>query len=327
MNQRILEQFLALADSLHFGHASQSVNVSLSTLSRNIRQLEEELGVALFQRDNRSVQINAHGRIVELYARDALVRLSSLKQQLAQTTGPLRGELSLYCSVTASHSILFNLLERFRPAYPGVEIKLQTGDPEEAIPRVVADRNDISIAAYPSSLPVGVIYSPVATSPLLFIAPLQKLDATIYSRDNDAREEKGLEDHAQDHDVHRDPAPGREMREDAMPINWQQVPMIIPASGLARKRLDAWFKTQKVSPNIYAQVAGNEAIVSMVSLGMGIGVVPKIVLDNSPVAERVRILDVTPELEPFKLGLVTLKRNLNNPLVQAFWEVGAQVAS
>ena len=65
----------------------------------------------------------------------------------------------------------------------------------------------------------------------------------------------------------------------------------------------------------------------MVSLGMGIGVVPKIVLDNSPVAERVHILDVAPELEPFKLGLVTLKRNMSTPLVQAFWEVGQQTGS
>ena len=45
-----------------------------------------------------------------------------------------------------------------------------------------------------------------------------------------------------------------------------------------------------MQPTIYAQVAGNEAIVSMVSLGFGVGVVPKIVLDNSPLADRVRAL-------------------------------------
>ena len=201
MNQRILEQFLALADTLHFGRASQLANVSLSTLSRNIRQLEDELGTSLFVRDNRSVQINAHGRIVEQYARDALVRVNTLKQQLAQTTGPLRGELSLYCSVTASHSILFDLLERFRPAYPGVEIKLQTGDPEEAIPRVVADKNDISIAAHPATLPKGVLYSPVATSPLLFIAPLQQSDLAI-AFDNDSTDYL-LAENANDHSRQR----------------------------------------------------------------------------------------------------------------------------
>ena len=86
-------------------------------------------------------------------------------------------------------------------------------------------------------------------------------------------------------------------------------------------RVDAWFRRLDVTPKIYAQVAGNEAIVSMVSLGLGLGVVPKIVLDNSPHAERVRVLEVDPVLEPYELGLFTLKRHLHNPLVDAFWSL------
>ena len=77
----------------------------------------------------------------------------------------------------------------------------------------------------------------------------------------------------------------------------------------------------KVTPRIYAQVAGNEAIVSMVSLGLGVGVVPKIVLDNSPLADKVRILPVTPQLQPYDLGLITATKSLKNPLVRAFWSM------
>jgi LysR family positive regulator for ilvC len=77
----------------------------------------------------------------------------------------------------------------------------------------------------------------------------------------------------------------------------------------------------RINPRTYAQVEGYEAIVSMVSLGLGVGVVPKIVLDNSPLAERIQILNVQPALEPFNIGLFTLKRNLKNPLVKAFWEL------
>ena len=49
--------------------------------------------------------------------------------------------------------------------------------------------------------------------------------------------------------------------------------------------------------------------------------VPKIVLDNSPLANRIHVLDVTPELEPYDIGLFTLKKNLANPLVEAFWNL------
>ncbi|MCO4758589.1 MAG: HTH-type transcriptional activator IlvY, partial [Oceanospirillaceae bacterium] len=68
------------------------------------------------------------------------------------------------------------------------------------------------------------------------------------------------------------------------------------------------------------QVAGNEAIVSMVSLGFGVGVVPRIVLDNSPLADRVQVLDVQPELEAYDVGLFALNKKLKSPLIRAFWE-------
>ena len=54
--------------------------------------------------------------------------------------------------------------------------------------------------------------------------------------------------------------------------------MILSETGLARERFDAWCHTRGIKPRLYAQVAGNEAIVSMVGLGFGIGVVPQIVL-------------------------------------------------
>jgi len=88
---------------------------------------------------------------------------------------------------------------------------------------------------------------------------------------------------------------------------------------IARDRLDQWFRNKGIQPRIWAQVAGNEAIVSMVSLGGGIGVVPQIVLDNSPLADRVEVVDVRPALAPLEVGLFVLEKRLNNRLVEAFW--------
>src|SRR5699024_9561659 len=105
----------------------------------------------------------------------------------------------------------------------------------------------------------------------------------------------------------------------ARPQAWHDVPMILSEEGLARQRTNQWFKTLGIRPRIYAQVSGNEAIVSMVSLGFGVGVAPRIVLDNSPLAARTRILDVRPALEPYEVGLFALEKRLNDPLIQAFW--------
>lgn len=291
MNLKTLTQFLALARTLHFGQASEACNISLSTLSRNVRQLEDELGVSLFERDNRSVALSAKGLQFEIYAREAMANWHRIRQELADTGDPLHGELSIYCSVTASQSVLYDLLNRFRPHYPGIDIKLHTGDPEHAIARVLAGEEDISIAAYPGRLSRSMAFKPAVVSPLLFIAPAELSDADIPAS-----------------------AP-------LLASEWARVPMILSEGGILRSRVDAWFKSLQVTPRIYAQVAGNEAIVSMVSLGLGVGVVPKIVLDNSPMAERIRILDVKPELEAYDVGLFALKKGLHNPLIKAFWSV------
>ena len=196
----------------------------------------------------------------------------------------------MYCSVTAAYTILFDLLNKFRSNYPEIELNLHTGNADYAIDRITEGKEDITIAAHPNTLPRGVMFKPITVSPLVFIAP-------IISNENDIP------------------------KSTQQKIDWSQVPMILSEGGLSRIRINQWFKEKNITPRIYSQVAGFEAIVSMVSLGLGVGVVPKIVLDNSPMAKQVKLLDVQPELKPYDIGLFTLKKSLKNPLVNAFWDL------
>ena len=289
MNLRTLEQFLALAEHLHFGRAAEASNTSTSALSRGLRQLEEALGARLLERDNRHVALTDAGHRFRRYARDAVGAWAAVRHDLADGVGTLAGEVSLYCSVTASHGLLAALLERLRAEHPGIELALHTGDPEDAIARVVAGREQLAIAARPGRLPRGALFAPLTVSPLVFVAPH---DGTAIGLDTSA-----------------------------MPTaaHWAKVPMILAERGVARRRVDAWFRTLGVTPRVRARVTGNEAIVAMVALGLGVGVVPRIVLDNSPLAKRVRELPTRPALAPYEVGLVTLARHLNDPLVAAFW--------
>ncbi|WP_257283619.1 HTH-type transcriptional activator IlvY [Endozoicomonas sp. SESOKO1] len=289
MDLRPLKQFLALAESLHFNRASLICHVSPSTLSRSIKQLEDQLGVTLFERDNRSVSLTAKGKRFQAYAREALSQWDIIHNELVADAGELHGSLSMYCSVTASYSFLYEILSQFRPRYPGIEIKLHTGDPEPAIQRVLTEQEDLAIAARPDTLPAGLAFQQIAISPLRFIAPVE-------SQLPEALSEKQL-----------------------TAADFADIPMILQEKGIARQRLDSWFEANGRYPNIYAQVAGNEAIVSMVSLGFGVGVVPEIVLNNSPLAGNVRVLTVSPELKPYKVGLCVLEKKLKNPLIAAFW--------
>ena len=286
MDTRLLKLFLSLADTLHFGRASELNHISPSALSRSIKQLEDEVGVDLFERNNRTVTLTHEGELFRDYAREALLQWDVIRDALMEEAEELHGEISVYCSVTASYSFLYDILSQFRLNHPGVEIKLHTGDPDHAIGHILSGGEDITIAAKPDPLPVGIAFKPITISPLVFIAPTEQgnLEPLL-----------SLED-------------------------WAQIPMIVPESGVGRKRVDEWFEERGLTPTIYAQVAGNEAIVSMVSLGFGVGVVPRIVLDNSPLANKVQVLDVQPELEPYEVGLFALEKKLKSPLIRAFWE-------
>ena len=282
MNERSLRQFINLAESLHFGRASEASNISPSALSRSIARIEEEVGVSLFERNNRSVSLTRAGQIFLGYARDALGDWDTIRNVLMEEAAELHGEVSIYCSVTASYSFLFEILARFRQDHPGIELKLHTGDPEDAISRVMSGEEDLAIGARPDKLSPELAFQPISISPLVFIA---------------ARHE-GIDSPAAD---------------------WISSPMILPERGLARHRVDNWFRSQGLQAIIYAQVAGNEAIVSMVSLGFGVGVVPQIVLDNSPLKQTVRVIESKPELEAYEVGLFARKKKLSNPLIGAFW--------
>lgn len=281
-----LRLFSALANSLHFGRAAASSHVSPSTLSRNIKQLEDDLGITLFERDNRSVALTHEGQSFLNFAREVLQQWETYQESLLAKADQLHGQLSIYCSVTASYSFLYDILTEFRVKHPGIAIKLHTGDPAQSIERVQAGYEDIAIAAKPEKLPSGISFKPIAHSSLVFIC-------------------------AKDHQEWKD-------------ADWNQIPIIIPEEGLPRERLNLWFNEQGIKPNIYAEVKGNEAIVSMVSLGFGVGVLPKIVVDNSPLANQVETFARQPDLGPYSMGICVMEKRLKSPILAAFW---AQLAN
>ncbi|MEY4590959.1 MAG: HTH-type transcriptional activator IlvY [Pseudomonadota bacterium] len=284
MDTEKLKALVVLAELLNFSRAADQLHMSASTLSRLVSQMEQEFKVALFVRNNRSVQLTEAGRRCYEYAKSSLAELSTLQQELIQASGVLKGDISIYCSVTASYSFLHEILAAFRQDYPQIRFILHTGDHAQALERITQGAEDVAIAARPDVLRQGIVFKPITQSPLVFIESVAA-PAT----------------HGQ--------------------IAWQELPLILPEQGVGRVRIERWFAQQGIQPWVQAQVGGHEAIVSMVSLGFGVGLVPKVVVDNSPLAEQVRLFRVQPEVKPYEVGVCVLEKRLKSPLVQAFWDM------
>ncbi len=292
MDIRELDLFLNLASSLHFGQTSRVCNISPSGLTRTIQRLEQELGEPLFRRDNRSVSLTKAGELFKDYAMDVLQRYRKLRQQLA-TENDLRGTLSLYSSVTAILSILPDIIKRFRRSFPEINLNLTTGDAAMALARLENGEADITIAAVPDRLPRHIVFLKLLETPLIFIAPKET---------------------------------DRKGRSSAVP-DLHSTPIVMPERGLSRERCERWFDEKGITPTVYTSVAGNEALIAMVAMGCGIGVVPRLVLENSPLQHRIAVLDVEPPLKPFTVGACTTKTGKRLPTVQTFWHIAEQIAA
>ena len=294
MNTKELDIFSHLAKTLHFAKTGEAMHLSASAVSRTIQRIEEELGVVLFERDNRRVLLTPAGREVLRYSEQALANWQGLLQRLNQSGRELSGELSLYCSVTAAYAVLGAVLETFRNRYPRIELKLHTGDQADSLERVAAGEEDIAITARPEHLHQRLAFQVLTHSPLRLIAPAVNCVVSEL------------------------------VSEPELP--WDKLPVIMSERGVARVELERWFRLHGIRPNIYAQVSGHEAIASMVALGLGVGVVPELVLANSPIADKLRVLPLADEMKPLAVGVCTLKQRLDNPLIKAFWQVAASVS-
>ena len=291
-DRKQLEIFVHLASSLHFGRSSDALHLSPSTLSRAIQKLEADVGQRLFERDNRRVSLTPAGRMFLPYAEQSLGQWRAVVAQMRHGGEVLSGEINLFCSVTAVYSLLASILEVFRERYPKIELKVHTGDQAEALERVMSQSEDVAITAMPDKLPDRVVMQPLMESSLQLVGP------TVNCSVSDQLEKAG----------------------GAGGIDWSELPFILPERGVARSRIEKWMKSQGIKPNIYAQVSGHEAIVSMVALGLGVGVVPSLVISGSPQRQLLRVFDSKVDNPPFVVGLAALKRNRNNPLVEAFWD-------
>jgi LysR family positive regulator for ilvC len=294
MDYDALGLFLHLSRTLHFLRTSRECHVSPSTLSRTIQRLESDTGWPLLERDRRTVRLTAAGARFAEHARDTLDRWERLQRELGGKTGTLSGTIAIFASATACQSFLPELLSGFRQRHPEIHIKLETGYAADALEMLDQGRVDVTVAALPRTVPRALVSRVLLHTPLVFVAPTAPCEV--------------------------------ERLCGARPLAWGTLPVVLPSGGLAREAADRWFKRHRVSPPVYGEAPGSEAILALVSLGCGVGVVPRLVFDKSPLRTdaHIRVLPVAQgqdDLGEFRVGVCTQRRKLASPIVRAFWQV------
>ncbi len=171
MELRHLRYFVAVASDEHMSKAARRIHVSVSPLSRQIRQLEDEVGVKLFQRVGRGVRLTQAGSV---FLQQALEILASVERAVGlahEAARGQRGELRVGFVDTATHvDVLSEMIRRFRASNGGVAVKLSPMSTEELWARLLARQLDAALACDIPSSP-ELRWEQVFSEPLRLIIP------------------------------------------------------------------------------------------------------------------------------------------------------------
>jgi DNA-binding transcriptional LysR family regulator len=144
MNISQLRSLIAIDAAGGFSNAADTLFVTPSAISHQMRELENELGVALFDRSSRPPRLNAHGHAVVERGRDLLTRFDLLAE-LAKSPGEIGGRLMLGCVSGVSSDLIPRALANLHASHPAVQVSIEEGLSETLANRVRKRELDAAI--------------------------------------------------------------------------------------------------------------------------------------------------------------------------------------
>jgi DNA-binding transcriptional LysR family regulator len=238
-----LRYFIAVAERLHFGRAAQALHISQPPLSRAIRALEERLGVALFVRSRRRVELTAEGARLLEEARRLIGQLERAVQELRGMAAGEQGRLRIGFVSLADFSVLPGLLRGFKSAHPGVRLALR---------EMLSPEQSAALAA--GDLDFGLLLPPVPDTLEHMVVQRERFVAALPAQHRLARERGRLAMSALAGEsfvmVPREIAPG----------------LYDIVAGLAARA--------GISLNVAQEAIQMQTVVSLVSSGLGAAIVP-----------------------------------------------------
>lgn len=250
MDLRQLRHFLAVADTLHFGRAAEQLGMTQPPLSQSIMAIERELGADLFVRSKRSVALTAFGRQWLEHVRPAVAAIADLPGIAQRLRTGLAGRLSLAFVSNADYSVLPELVERYSSAFPDVDLELVEATSDIQVDYLLSGRIDAGIViATRAALPPALAYRPLLREPLVAAVPEAWIDEgrlTIVD---------GL--------LHDD--------------RWMAEPLIIFPARVSpdfHGLVLGFYRSRGYQPLIRQEAIQMQTIISLVSAGIGVALVP-----------------------------------------------------
>ena len=170
MDLRQLRYFLAVAGTQHMTRASEQLHVTQSTLSHQIRQMEQALGTPLFDRIGRGIRLTEAGEMFRGFAQRALTELESGVNALAELDSVLRGQLRVGVIHTINSSLVPPVISRFVAEHSGVMVTVDEMSGIDIEEGIVSGLLDLGIGFAPATS-ADIVAERLFDEKIVLIAP------------------------------------------------------------------------------------------------------------------------------------------------------------
>ena len=149
MELRVLRYFLTVAQEENITKAAALLHVTQPTLSRQLMQLEEELGCKLFHRSQYRIILTDAGMLLRRRAQEIVELADKTQREFAQPEGELAGEISIGCGETQGMTFLSQHIRSFRELHPQVQFRIYSANADDVKERIEKGLLDLGLLTEP----------------------------------------------------------------------------------------------------------------------------------------------------------------------------------
>jgi len=170
MNFKQLTYFMAVADELHFGRAAERLGIAQPPLSRQIKQMEDDMGAVLFNRGRSSISLTQAGERLHERGRDILSNIEDTQLEVRRIGQGAEGRLRIGFVGSATYGILPNIIKSFRANYPQINLSLLPMNNAQLHRQLVNRAIDVAFAR-PTLIDAEITVKKLGEEPLVLAAP------------------------------------------------------------------------------------------------------------------------------------------------------------
>ncbi|WP_181276148.1 LysR family transcriptional regulator [Brevibacterium oceani] len=263
MNLDQLTSFIEVADTGHFTKAAASLHLAQPSLSRQISTLEKELGAELFHRAHGHITLTDAGKTLLPTAMRMLADAEAVRRDMDELAGLRRGRVRLGATPTLCVSLVAEAISSFHREHPGIELELMEKGSRELVEALAAGGLDLAL--------ITRTFEPSAQMPRLRMQGVLAEDLVVIA--------------AADSDLLKG-------RDRITLAEVADLPQVLFHHGYdLREATEAAFESAGLSPTVVVEGAEMDAVLRFVERGLGVAVVPAMVLVDRPRLSSVPLAD------------------------------------